>query len=176
MKLTSEILNKALLFAAKKHQNQIRKGDGRPYVFHPISVMLTLGKIKKSNNFILIAIATLLHDTVEDCNVTLEEIAKEFGHGVSSLVEELTSDEKEIALKGKKHYLAHKMLGMSSYALRIKLADRLDNVQDIEPNMINKIEETRYILESLKNRKLTSTHKKLIKMINKKITFKKVTV
>lgn len=168
------LLEKAIQFASEKHQGQIRKGTGMPYIIHPISVMVILNKIKKSNNPELIAIACLLHDVIEDCGVTLEEIAAVFGHAVASLVEELTSDEKEIAAVGKKQYLAHKMLKMSSYALRIKLADRLDNVFDIEPHMFNKIEETRYILEYLKKRNLTSTHRKLIKMIEKKITFKKV--
>lgn len=173
MKNGKLLLEKAIHFATEKHQGQIRKGTGMPYIIHPISVMVILNKIKKSNNPELIAIACLLHDVVEDCGVTLEEIAAEFGHAVASLVEELTSDEKEIAAVGKKEYLAHKMLKMSSYALRIKLADRLDNVHDIEPHMFNKIEETRYILDNLKKRKLTTTHKKLIKMIEKKISFKK---
>jgi (p)ppGpp synthase/HD superfamily hydrolase len=172
MKLTSNTLEKAIIFATEKHSGQVRKGNGMPYILHPLSVMVTLNKIKRSNNPELIAIVCLLHDVVEDCGVSLEEIAKEFGHGVASIVDELTSDEKEIAIVGKKQYLAHKMLKMSSYALRIKLADRLDNVQDITPEHHSKIEETKYILSSLKNRKLTPTHKKLIKLIEKKITFK----
>jgi len=170
MKLTSDTLERAIIFATEKHKGQVRKGDGRPYILHPISVLITLGKIKKSNNFNLIAIACLLHDVVEDCGVTLQEIADEFGHGVASLVDELTSDEREISAVGKKQYLAHKMLKMSSYALRIKLADRLDNVQDIDPTIhFNKIDETNYILDELKKRKLTNTHKKLITLIRKKI-------
>lgn len=170
MKLTSELLEKAIVFATEKHKGQTRKGDGRPYVLHPISVLITLGRIKKSNNFELIAIACLLHDVVEDCGVSLEEIANEFGHGVAALVDELTSDKNEIKRVGKAKYLAEKMKKMSSYALRIKLADRLDNVQDVSPTMNqNKIDETNFILNELKDRKLTPTHKKLIKLIDKSI-------
>lgn len=170
MKLTSELLEKAIVFATEKHKGQTRNGDGRPYVLHPISVLITLGKIKKSNNFLLIAIACVLHDIVEDCGVTLDEIANSFGHQVASLVGELTSDKERIKEVGKAKYLANKMLYMSSYALRIKLADRLDNVQDINPEIHqNKIDETNHILNELKKRKLTPTHKKLIKLIDKSI-------
>lgn len=173
MKITPTLLEKAIFFATEKHKGQLRKESGLPYIVHPLAVMTILNEIKRSNNAILIAIVCLLHDVVEDCDVTLEEIAKEFGHGVASIVGELTSDKIEIARIGKKQYLAHKMLGMSSYALRIKLADRLHNVQNITPEHYSKIEETKYILSSLKNRKLTPTHKKLVKLIEKKITFKK---
>lgn len=173
MKVTPALLEKAILFATEKHKGQLRKGDGLPYIVHPLAVMAILNQIKKSNNAILIAIVCLLHDVVEDCDITLDEIAAEFGHAVAALVDELTSDKKEIDAVGKKQYLAHKMLNMSSYALRIKLADRLHNVQDILPHMESKIEETKYILEGLKNRKLTATHKKLIKAIRKKINGRK---
>src|SRR5258706_11264623 len=125
MKINSTLLEKAIIYATEKHKGQLRKGNGLPYIMHPISVMITLGKIKKSNNTELLAIVCLLHDIVEDCEVSIEEIAREFGHGVASLVDELTSDQVEIDAIGKKEYLAQKMLKMSSYALRIKLADRL---------------------------------------------------
>jgi len=171
MNLGSAMLENAILFSTDKHKGKLRKGNGMPYIMHPLTVMIILNKIKKSNNAILIAIVCLLHDVVEDCGVTLEEIAKEFGHGVAALVGELTSDENEIARIGKKEYLAQKMVIMSSYALRIKLADRLDNVSDIDPiKHSKKIEETTYILDALENkRKLTKTHKALIKLIRKKL-------
>lgn len=170
MKVTPELLEKAILFATQKHAGQLRKRNGMPYIMHPIAVMTILNEIKKSNNGLLIAIACLLHDVVEDCGVTLQEIGELFGHRVASLVEELTSDEKEIAHVGKKEYLAHKMLTMSSYALRIKLADRLHNLSDFDVERdFNKMIETIFILDNLKKRNLTSTHRKLIKIIRKKL-------
>jgi (p)ppGpp synthase/HD superfamily hydrolase len=173
MKLTSEHLERAIVFATEKHKGQVRKGDGRPYVLHPMSVLIILAKLKKSTNFFLIAIACILHDVVEDCDVSLEEIARLFGHQVASLVGELTSDKEAIKVQGKRQYLAIKMVYMSSYALRIKLADRLDNLEDLDfVKDQQKIEETTYILKALKNRKLTKTHKKLIKLIEKRLNGK----
>jgi (p)ppGpp synthase/HD superfamily hydrolase len=173
MKITANTLELALLFSIEKHKGQVRKGDGRPYILHPISVLLTLGRIKKSKNHLLLAIASVLHDTVEDCNVSLQEIADNFGYNVAAIVDELTSDKEEIEKVGKKEYLLNKMLTMSTYALCIKLCDRLDNLSDMDsmPNKFIKrqIVDTKFILDGLKKSKLTATHKEIIKLINKKI-------
>ena len=175
MRITANILEKALMFALVKHQDQVRKGDGRPYILHPISVLLTLSKLKKSKNQFLLATAAVLHDTVEDCNVTIQDIANEFGYSVASLVDELTSDKEKIDLLGKKEYLLDKMLNMSTYALCIKLCDRLDNLNDMNTMSVEfkerQICETSYIINGLKGRKLTKTHKKIIKEINKLIKY-----
>jgi len=161
-----------------KHQDQFRKGDGKPYILHPISVLLTLDRMKKSKNKFLLATAAVLHDIVEDCDVGLSEIADKFGYQVASIVEELTSDKEKIEALGKKEYLLAKMLDMSSYALCIKLCDRLDNVLDLhsmsEDFKIRTIDETRFILTGLVNRKLTGTHKKIIKSIKKIINVNKI--
>lgn len=175
MEISAKLLEKAIIFATEKHKGVVRKGNGLPYIIHPIAVMLILNSIKKSNNDLLIAIVALLHDVVEDCDVTIEEIAAEFGHKVSSIVYELTSDKDKIKEMGKKEYLLDKMINhMSSYALRIKLADRLHNISDMESMKISNrektISDTLFILEGLSERKLTKTHKKLIKLIKKEIS------
>ena len=174
MELTAKDLEKAILFATEKHAGQVRKGDGRPYVMHPISVMQHLYKYKKSKNIFVLMIACLLHDCKEDCDVTIEEIADKFGYNVASLVMELTSDPEKVKSEGKKQYLTAKMIAMSSYALVIKLCDRLDNIQDMHSmneNFIKKYTiETKYIIDNLvENRKLSSTHKRIIKDISKEI-------
>lgn len=166
-------LQQALLFATMKHQDQYRKGDGRPYILHPISVLLTLGKIKKSKNKFLLATAAVLHDVVEDCGVTLQEIADKFGYQVASIVQELTSDKDKIEAMGKKEYLLDKMTHMSSYALCIKLCDRLDNIKDMstmtDEFKARTISETEYILDGLIDRNLTGTHKTIVRKIRKQI-------
>lgn len=174
IELSAKTLEQAIIFAALKHTGQFRKGDNRPYILHPLSVLLTLEKIKKSKNKFLLAVACILHDVVEDCDVTLEEIEEEFGSDVAAIVEELTSDKDAIKEQGKENYLLDKMLHMSSYALCIKLVDRLDNIRSME-SMDKKfqkklIAQTRFILDSLKEqRKLTGTQKKLVTEIRKAI-------
>lgn len=173
MRVTAAILQKVWIFASKAHANQKRKGNDDPYIVHPLDLMLLMIRIKNSNNPYLVAAVSLLHDTVEDCDITIEEIAKEFGYQIASLVDELTTDKKLCEKLGKTVYLINKMLNMSSYALRIKLGDRLKNCLDMEG--IDKkskeayFKQTKVILKNLKKRKLTKTHKKLIKLIKKAI-------
>ena len=154
MELDTKLLEKAIIFATKKHEGQVRKGDGMPYIIHPIRVMNHLMKMKKSKNITLLCVATLQHDLLEDTDTTLDEIADNFGHIVAGIVGELTSNKEEISKQGKTQYLLNKMLKMSSYALVIKLCDRLDNIQDMD-NMSQEfknkyITETNIILHGLK--------------------------
>lgn len=171
------ITKAALIFAKEKHKNQNRKVTNDPYVNHPISVAKILRENKKSHKIKELVAAAFLHDTLEDTNTTEHELEKLFGKLITSLVLELTTDEKEKEKIGKEKYLAEKMSDdsrMSNWALVIKLADRLDNVSDLK-NADEKFrkrytKETRHILETLeKNRKLSSTHKKLIKKIEEKL-------
>jgi len=174
MKLTAQDLERAIIFATEKHSGQVRKSDGRPYILHPLAVMQTMYEIKKSKNMNLLAIVCVLHDTVEDCNVTLSEIAENFGYSVASIIEELTSCKESIKELGKAKYLAGKMSSMSSYALVIKLIDRLNNVSDLNSmpqEFKNKyVAETFYIIKEINtNRKLSDTHLKLMDLIVGKI-------
>lgn len=168
MKSTAETLEKALIFAITAHKGQVRKGNGRPYILHPISVMSRIFANKESKNMYMLACAAILHDCIEDTEVTLEDIIKEFGPQVAAIVDELTLDKSQYEAIGKKEYLAQELNIMSSYALAIKLCDRLENVCDMK-DMDEKFQQyytkqTRYILSKL-NRHLSETHKNLIKQI-----------
>ena len=165
-----EMLEKALIYSAKKHKGQRRKGDGRPYILHPIAVMDRIRSAKSdSNNIHLLGTCALLHDTVEDCGVSIRKIAKKFGYSVASIVEELTLDKAMYKVMGKTQYLCISMQDMSSYALAIKLCDRLDNLSDMKTMSKDFQEkyfyETVSIINSLKTRKLTDTHIDLISQI-----------
>jgi len=98
-------------------------------------------------------------------------IAKLFGYQVASLVNELTSDPKQIKKMGKTEYLKKKMEKMTSYGLVIKLADRLHNIQDIDTTtkafQKKYIAETKAILDHISSgtTKLTHTHKKIMSRI-----------
>lgn len=172
--VSNEIVEKAIIFSTKAHFGQKRKGNGLSYILHPMRIATTLLEVKESRNINLLLTAVFCHDTVEDCGVKLSTIAKNFGHAVASLVEELTLDKSKYETIGKTKYLSQEVLKMSSYALCIKLCDRLDNVRDMKKmseSFKNRYRaETREILDSLKNRKITKTHAKLIKLIEKEIT------
>lgn len=165
----------ALQFATQAHAGQTRAG-GEPYVNHPIRVADSIKQYKQSHNLDALINAALLHDTVEDTDTTHEALHDLFGGLVASLVQELTSDPEQIKKMGKAQYLAHKMAAMSSYALVIKLADRLDNVKDITtartPEWRQKYKnETEHILNYIeKTRALSDTHKIFIDLIRNKIS------
>jgi guanosine-3',5'-bis(diphosphate) 3'-pyrophosphohydrolase len=152
---------KAVQFAGKKHEGQKRRGTGLPYVIHPVTVAFILAEHKESKKIEELLAACCLHDTLEDTDTTFEELAKEFSPLVASLVLELTSDPEQIKVMGKNEYLINKMLGMSNYALVIKLADRYSNVLDNPSDKY--IEDTKVMLNVIKvKRMLTASQKSLL--------------
>lgn len=165
----------ALDYATKQHSGQTRSG-GAPYIEHPKSVANFVQQFKRSHNLDDLISAALLHDTVEDTDTTHEDLEKMFGGLVASLVKELTSDKEEIKRIGKTEYMKHKMAAMTSWALVIKLADRLDNVQDIAtaktPEWRAKYRrETEEVLSHLEEvRHLSDTHKRIIHAIREKLS------
>ena len=89
--LNSDSLNKAYNFALEAHQNQ-KRDEGVPYIIHPVAVAKILTDLKLDSATITTG---LLHDTIEDTNVTYETVKKEFGEEVANLVE------TPVMLKGK---------------------------------------------------------------------------
>ncbi len=130
------IIGKAIQFSQHAHKDQVRK-SGDPFITHPIEV----AKILTSINLDASAIAAgLLHDTIEDTKISINEITKIFGEQISELVQGLTKISK-FSLKINKQKLGEnyrKLILASSKDLRvilIKLADRLHNMRTI--NYIN---------------------------------------
>lgn len=166
----SEKLKEAIEYATKMHEGQTRK-DGTPYINHPLRVVEKVLYYKKSKNLETLLISACLHDTIEDTEATYYDINEKFGAQVASIVLELTTDKDMKNEIGKKCYLQIKMKNMSSWALVIKLCDRLDNVSDLincnDSKFINKyIDETIGILKYLlENRKLSNTHISIIESI-----------
>ena len=172
--LISKMVNRAKEISREQHKDQTRRFTGEPYHVHPERVADIIATNKKSKKMKHLVSAAYLHDTIEDATMDYNKIKALFGALVASLVQELTSDDKKIKEIGKTEYLKNKMSNMSSYALVIKLADRLDNTQDLN-NTSQKfkdkyIKETLSILDEIqKRRKLTRTQKKLVDMINNNI-------
>lgn len=155
---------KAIKYAKEKHHGQFRKVSGAEYITHPIAVSYIVAAFKKSKHLDALLCAAILHDVLEDTNATFIELVIEFSPMIASIVLELTNDKKQILMYGKLEYQKKKLVGMSSYALVIKLADRLNNVSDSPSDKM--IDETIILMDYMrKNRKLSNTHKILIKDI-----------
>ncbi len=127
-----DALNRAYVFAMKKHGAQLRE-SGDPYYSHPIEVAGILTKFKLDSASI---IAALLHDTVEDTDTTVEEVRQLFGDQVASIVDGLTKlamiEQKSGNSKQAENF-RKLLLAMSEdiRVLLIKLADRLHNMRTL---------------------------------------------
>lgn len=126
------LIDKALKFSTAAHAavNQKRKYTGEDYIVHPIAVS---NLVKENGGTDEMIAAALLHDTVEDTDVTREQIAEEFGWKIFKLVVELTDVTKpEDGNRATRKAIEAKRLGMASKeAQTIKLADLIDNTKTI---------------------------------------------
>lgn len=152
------MLEKAYLLAQKAHAGQ-KRFSGADYFDHPVQSALILASILPSAAAIA---ATLLHDVPEDTETTLEQIKKEVGSEVATLVDGVTKLGKVRLRNSKDNYYVEnlrKMFVATSKDIRvilIKLADRIHNMQTIEfvrPEKQKRIaEETLEIFAPIANR------------------------
>ena len=77
------MVSKAIVFATKAHEGQFRKATKIPYILHPMECAVIISGMTTDEEMIA---AALLHDTVEDCDVTIEDIRREFGSRVAQFV------------------------------------------------------------------------------------------
>ncbi|MET9385408.1 HD domain-containing protein [Streptomyces sp. NPDC002928] len=125
-----EPLRRAYVLAESSHRGQMRK-SGEPYITHPLAVTLILAELGAENTTLT---ASLLHDTVEDTEVTLEQVRDEFGEEVRYLVDGVTKLEKVDYGAAAEPETFRKMLvatGSDVRVMSIKLADRLHNMRTL---------------------------------------------
>ncbi|WP_128374933.1 RelA/SpoT family protein [Streptomyces cavernae] len=125
-----EPLRRAYLLAESSHRGQMRK-SGEPYITHPLAVTLILAELGAETTTLT---ASLLHDTVEDTEVTLEQVGEEFGEEVRYLVDGVTKLEKVDYGAAAEPETFRKMLvatGNDVRVMSIKLADRLHNMRTL---------------------------------------------
>jgi (p)ppGpp synthase/HD superfamily hydrolase len=126
----------AFQFAERAHRGQVRKYTGEPYISHPIEVAQLVASVLPDEDAV---IAALLHDTVEDCGVTLEQIRKPFGDVAAQFVHEVTDiSRKEHGNRNTRKALDRQHLSLASGPGKtVKLADLISNTQSItqhDPN------------------------------------------
>jgi GTP diphosphokinase / guanosine-3',5'-bis(diphosphate) 3'-diphosphatase len=120
----------AMAFAAEKHRSQRRKDvEASPYINHPIALAHLLANEAGIRDPLVLA-AAILHDTVEDTDTTLEEIAARFGDEVGSVVEEVTDDQALSRPERKRLQVEH-AASLSFRAQQLKLADKICNLRDV---------------------------------------------
>jgi myo-inositol-1(or 4)-monophosphatase len=81
--LDTDLLDRAICFAVKAHHNTERRGKGFPYIVHPLEAVEIVASITPDQELLA---AAALHDTVEDTDVTVEDIRREFGDRIADLV------------------------------------------------------------------------------------------
>ncbi|MFI8433934.1 RelA/SpoT family protein [Streptomyces sp. NPDC079020] len=124
------ILHKAYVLAESSHRGQMRK-SGEPYITHPLAVTLILAELGAETTTLT---ASLLHDTVEDTEVTLDQVRQQFGEEVCYLVDGVTKLEKVDYGAAAEPETFRKMLvatGNDVRVMSIKLADRLHNMRTL---------------------------------------------
>lgn len=168
---SKELVKKAYLFAKERHKGQKRDG-GEDYIIHPVRVARIVLENKRSKNISILLCSALLHDTLEDTYTSYKELEEKFGEAIASLVMELTTASLASRIEGKDHYLCHKMEHMTSYALYVKLADRLDNITDLDNSSEEKrnrmYNQTRTIISYLADHiTFTSSQQRIVEKIEK---------
>ena len=130
---TLQQLLQAARFAAEKHAGQHRKGaKSEPYINHPVEVANLIANVGLVDDIHILR-AGLLHDTVEDCDVTPEEIESLFGAVVRGYVMEVT-DDKGLPKARRKELQVEHAPHMSPGAKVVKLADKISNIRDVVEN------------------------------------------
>lgn len=124
------LVQRAILFATEAHQGQTRKYTGEPYIVHPLEVMEIVKTVPHTPEMLA---AAVLHDVVEDTDVTLSDIWNEFGYKVRQLVADLTdiSVPSDGNRKARKHLdLIHTAKAIPQ-SKTVKLADLISNSKSI---------------------------------------------
>lgn len=142
-----ELVRLAYDFADEAHKGQMRR-TGDEYIIHPLATAYLLAKMKIDLNIIM---ASLLHDVPEDTNVSMEEIEKNFGKDIASMVNGITKLGK-LKYRGVERYIENlrKMFVAMAEDVRviiIKFADRTHNLLTLDAQPMNK--RYRIALESL---------------------------
>lgn len=131
--MDSSLLDRAIIFAVKAHANTERKGKGFPYIVHPLEAVEIVATM--TNDQELLA-AAALHDTVEDTDVTLDDIRKEFGDRVAKMVEEESDKFMEGVSEAdswhsRKQAAIERLEGAARETKIVALGDKLSNARAI---------------------------------------------
>lgn len=116
---------RALAVAAAAHQGQQRKGSGRPYIVHPVGVAQLLVEAGCEDEIVA---AGLLHDTLEDTHLNLEDLHRLFGGVVAATVAGCTEPDKSVPWEQRKRHTLRTLETAPQEVHMVTCADKLDNM------------------------------------------------
>ncbi len=127
------LLDKAIIFAVNAHRGQLRKGTNTPYILHPMEAAAIVGSMTDDDEVIA---AAVLHDTVEDTAVTLDEICEQFGKRVAELVAAESENKREdkpaaSTWKIRKEETIEHLKTAPKEVKMLTLGDKLSNIRSI---------------------------------------------
>lgn len=131
--LNTDLLDRAIKFATDAHAGTERRGKGFPYIVHPLEALAIVASMTSDQELLA---AAVLHDTVEDTDVDIDGIRKEFGAKVASLVEA----ESDVFIDGldetsswrmRKQAAIDRLSAASPEAKMVALGDKLSNMRAI---------------------------------------------
>jgi len=131
--LNTELLDRAILFAVRAHAGTERRGKGYPYIVHPLEAVEIVATMTPDQELLA---AAALHDTVEDTEVTIEQIRAEFGDRIAALVAD-ESDEMPASVSEEESWHSRKQAAIdrlaraSHDAKMVALGDKLSNMRAI---------------------------------------------
>lgn len=131
--LNTAVLDRAIVFAVKAHSGTERRGKGYPYIVHPLEAVEIVATMTADQELLA---AAALHDTVEDTDVTVEQIREEFGDRVADLVAS-ESDTFEEGVSEEESWHARKQAAIDRLskagreAKMVALGDKLSNMRAI---------------------------------------------
>ena len=131
--LDTQLLDRAIIFAVKAHAGTERRGKGVPYIVHPMEAMEIVATMTPDQELLA---AAALHDTVEDTDVTVEQLRAEFGSRIAALVadesDEMPADIPESASwHARKQAAIDRLARASRDAKMVALGDKLSNMRAI---------------------------------------------
>ncbi|RSD29058.1 HD domain-containing protein [Mesobacillus subterraneus] len=130
-----ELIEKALQIAAAAHEGQYRKNTKIPYIAHPVAVGMILQKAGYSDDLVA---AGILHDTVEDTGLTMEDIEREFGRNIAEIVAGCSEPDKSLSWEDRKEHTIEFLRNAPEEIRVVACADKLHNIRsirlDIEQN------------------------------------------
>ncbi len=123
-----DLIEKAIMVASKAHDGQYRKLTNIPYITHPLGVSLILMRIGAREELVA---AGILHDTVEDTELTLADIKDGFGDEVAELVDGCSEPDKSLSWEARKEHTISVLQTASEDTRTVVCADKLHNIRSI---------------------------------------------